>query len=85
MRDFTVPSGKPQPVGDFLVGQFLDVAQHHRGAQRRRQLVERRAQQRARGRAARARRTALRSGDAGASVAGSTSRLIVSRSLRTLR
>ena len=35
-----------QLVGDLLVGQFLDVAQHHRRAQRRRQLVERLARSR---------------------------------------
>ena len=30
-----------QPVGNFLIGQLLDVAQHHRGAQRRREPIER--------------------------------------------
>ena len=85
MRDFTVPSGRSQPVGDLLVGQLLDVAQHHRGAQRRRQPVERRRAAGARGRAARARLSALRPGATGVRSAGSTSRLIVSRSLRTLR
>ncbi len=77
--------GQLQPIGDLLVGQLLDVAQHHRGAQRRRQRVERRAQQlhavalleRGVGRSGRA--------TTGVSSDGSTSRFIVSRSLRTLR
>ena len=28
MRDLTVPSGQPQLVGDFLIREFLQIAQH---------------------------------------------------------
>jgi hypothetical protein len=38
--------GQLQPIGDFLVGQLLDIAHHHRRPQRLRQRRERLAQQR---------------------------------------
>jgi hypothetical protein len=46
IRDLTVPSGTRSFSANLLIAQLLDVAQHHGRAQRRRQLVERRAQQR---------------------------------------
>ena len=41
MRERTVPSLMPRVVGDLLVGQALDVAEHDGGAEVRRQGVER--------------------------------------------
>ena len=85
IRDFTVPSGSSQLVGDFLVGQLLDVAQHHGRPQRRRERFERFASKRyavvpfedsvRRWRCARA----------APGPPASTSRSIASRSFRALR
>ncbi len=41
MRDLTVPSGRSQLVGDFLIRELLQVAQHDRLPQRGRQLGQR--------------------------------------------
>jgi hypothetical protein len=84
MRDLTGPLGQPEAIGDFLVRQLLQIAQHHRGAQRDRQGLERLAEL--------ARRSwcsacayGPASGVAGCRSFESTSRAIVCRSFRTLR
>jgi hypothetical protein len=83
IRDFTVPSGS-RAIGDFLVRELLQIAQHDGGAQRSRQRFQRLLQtvpqilvlgQRV-GRALPRRRL---------QVEVSTSRAIVCRSFRTLR
>ena len=76
---------QPQLVGDFLVRELLQVAQHDGLPERRRQFGQRLADQVTSDRPVRARRSGSRSRDAGVSVDASTSRAIVSRSLRTLR
>ena len=45
IRDLTVPSGSPQPVGDLLIRQLLNVPHQHRRPQRLRQRGERLPQQ----------------------------------------
>ena len=76
---------QPQPVGDLLVRQLLDVAHQHRRAQRRRAAPPAPAAAAPRDRAARAPPPGPGRATPAPARSASTSRSIVSRSLRTLR
>ena len=85
MRDFTVPSGRSRR-GNVLIRQFLDVAHQHGRPQRVRAATPAPSRSSVtRSRCSRAAMVGPGPTAAGVSSLASTSRSIVSRSLRTLR